>query len=52
MDLNYPRYPVDFYRLRIAFETPAPISYDPPADDLGKVRENPFGTAFEIREQK
>lgn len=46
MEPNYPRYPVDFYRLRIAFELPSPTASESPAAEFTAVLENPFGTAF------
>lgn len=43
---NYPRYPVDFYRLRVVLPLPAPPSREPSRIIVDVVRENPFGTAF------
>ena len=46
MDKNYPRYPVDFYRLRVLFNPVERGETQFPALIADIVRENPFGTAF------
>ena len=47
MEANYPRYPVDFYRLYLLFGRPeAPIG-DSSGVIFDIVRENLFGTAFQ-----
>ncbi len=47
MEVNYPRYPVDFYRLYLIFGRPDSSRDEPPTVIFDAVRENPFGTAFQ-----
>ncbi len=47
MEVNYPRYPVDFYRLYLIFGRPDVSSGGPSTVIVDVVRENPFGTAFQ-----
>lgn len=47
MEVNYPRYPVDFYRLYLIFGRSDVSSGEPPTVVFDTVRENLFGTAFQ-----